>query len=211
MAGVFEDDKCVIEFLIQFMKGYSILVIAWNAYLGHVEEFIVNLKKTNPDVKVGLLTSEPESGMNSMPTGIVENTSEISFFQKPSREYGNKLVDGLIKRFLFLRTFICLSKKRYDIVNIHFVMPTFSHVMPWIKKVSRYIVISPWGSDVFRIEGSKKIHQLQGVYEASQFVTVGKESQIGKRLIDEFKVEPEKLVGMGWGGAFFDFIQENSV
>ena len=193
------------------MKSYSILVIAWNAYLGHVEEFIVNLKKTNPDVKVGLLTSEPESGTDSMPTGIVENASEISFFQKPSREYGNKLVDGLLKRYFFLRTFINLSKKHYDIVNIHFVLPSFSHVMSWIKKASRHIVISPWGSDVLRVKDEKKISQLLNVYHEAQYVTVGKESQIGKRLIDVFKVNPDKLVGMGWGGAFFDFIQENSV
>ncbi len=193
------------------MKSYSILVIAWNAYLGHVEEFIVNLKKTNPRVKISLLTIEPEPGPDSLPAGIVENVSEISFFQKPSREYGNKLVDGLIKRFFFLRTFICLSKKHYDIVNIHFVLPSISHVMLWIRKASRHIVISPWGSDVLRVKDEKKIAQLQKVYREAQFVTVGKESQIGKRLIDAFKVNPDKLVAMGWGGAFFDFIQENSM
>ena len=193
------------------MKSYSILVIAWNAYLGHVEEFIVNLKKTNPRVKISLLTIEPEPGTDSLPARIVENVSEIAFFQKPSKEYGNKLLDGLIKRFYFFRTFICLSKKRYDIVNIHFVLPSISHVMPWIKKVSRHIVISPWGSDVLRVKGEKKIDQLKKVYKEAQFVTVGKGSQIGKRLIEVFKVDPEKLVGMAWGGAFFDFIQENSM
>lgn len=193
------------------MKSYSILIIAWNAYLGHVEEFILNLKKTNPSVKISLLTVEPEPDSGSIPAGLLESTSEIAFFQKPLRVYRNRLVNGLIKRFLFFKTFICLSKKRYDIINIHFALPSFSYAMPWIKKASRHIIISPWGSDVLRIEGGKKIHQLQKVYNDAQFVTVGKGSQIGRRLIDVFKVDPNKLVGMGWGGAFFDFIQDNSM
>jgi hypothetical protein len=193
------------------MKSYSILIIAWNAFVGHVEEFIINLKRTNPLVKISLLTIEPEAETDSIPAGIVENASEIIYFRKPSREFGIKLIDGLMKRFSFFRSFIYLSNQHYDIVNIHFVLPSFSHVMPWIKKVTRHIVISPWGSDVLRIEGDKKIRQLQKVYNDAQFVTVGKESQIGKRLIDVFKVDPDKLVGMGWGGAFFDFIQENSM
>ena len=33
---------------------------------------------------------------------------------------------------------------------------------------------------------------------------------IGKYVIDKFKVNPEKMVKLGWGGEFFDFIQENS-
>ena len=33
---------------------------------------------------------------------------------------------------------------------------------------------------------------------------------IGKYVIDKFKMNPEKMVKLGWGGEFFDFIQENS-
>ena len=189
------------------MKTYSLLILAWNAYVGHVQEFIINLKKINPNVKISLLTSEPD--LDSIPDGIRQNTSEILFFQRPSRKYKSKFVEGFMKRFFFMKTFICLSNKHFDIVNIHFASPSLSHALHWIKKMSNRIVISPWGSDVLRVERQKKIKQLTKVYAAAHFVTIGKKNVVGERLINVFNVNPDKIIGLGWGGEFFDYIQEN--
>ena len=39
------------------MKKYSILIVGLKCYGGHIREFIVNLKKKNPAVKISLLTT----------------------------------------------------------------------------------------------------------------------------------------------------------
>ena len=191
------------------MKRYSILIIAWYASITHVSEFIRNLKKTNPYVEISLLTSKPS--LNDIPKETIENTSEIICFKYYSGKSKNRLIKGLFTRFYFIRTFIRLSRRRYDIVNVHCAKPRLSYILHWIKKISDHLVISPWGSDVFRVEDKRDIRQLQRVYAAAQYVTVGNDSSIGQRIINEFKVDPSKMVKLVWGGEFFDYIQDHSI
>lgn len=191
------------------MKRYSLLIIAWDAYIGHVSEFIRNLKRINPHVEISLLTSEAD--LKDVPDDIKENASDIHCFQYYSGKCRIKLLTQLINRFYFLNAFIRLSKKNYDIVNIHFAKPRLYFALPWIRKMSDHIVISPWGSDVLRVEGERAINHLQKIYEAAQFVTIGKTTTVGSRLINEFHVDANRLIGIGWGGEFFDFIQEHIV
>ncbi len=191
------------------MKSYKLLIIAWYAYIGHVAEFIRNLKKINPHVEISLLTSEAD--LEDIPKGIRGNASDIICFQYYLGKCKNKYVVELINRFHFLRAFIRLSKRNYDIVDVHFAKPRLFYALSWIKKMSDHLVLSPWGSDVLRVEGEKKIKRLNKVYAAAQFVTIGKETMIAKRLINEFGVDPDRFINLGWGGEFFDFIQENAV
>ena len=113
------------------MKRYSILIIAWYASITHVSEFIRNLKKTNPYVEISLLTSKPS--LNDIPKETIENTSEIICFKYYSGKSKNRLIKGLFTRFYFIRTFIRLSRRRYDIVNVHCAKPRLSYILHWIK------------------------------------------------------------------------------
>ena len=191
------------------MKGYRLLVIAWYAGITHVSEFIKNLKSCNPCAEVSLLTSKPS--LNEVPKELIESTVEIFCCKYYSGHIKNKLIAGLVTRFYFIRTFFRLSKKNYDIVDIHFAKPRLYHVRHWIKMISDNIVISPWGSDVLRVEGERNIKRLRKVYAIARYVTVGKDSQIGQRLVSEMKVAPDKLVRLGWGGELFDYIRENAI
>lgn len=191
------------------MKSYKLLIIAWYAYIGHVSEFIRNLKKINPNVEISLLTSKAR--LEDIPEDIQEQVSEIVRFQYYSGKCKIKLIRDLVDRFFFMRTFIRLSKCRYDVVNIHFARPRLYFALPWIKKLSSHIVISPWGSDVLRVVGKKNINRLQSVYSMAEFVSIGQDTAVGKKLINEFGVDARRLVGLRWGGEFFDYIRENSI
>ena len=189
------------------MKKYSLLVIGWYAYIGHVAEFIKNLKKTNPNVEISLLTSKPS--LAEIPEDIVENTSEIVCCRYYSGRIKCRFLAEFINRFYFFWDFICISRKRYDIVDIHYAKPRLVYVLHWIRKLSNNLLISPWGSDVMRVENKRAIRQLSRVYSQTKFVTVGKSSSVGQSLVNKFNVDPNKLVRLGWGGEFFDFIREN--
>ena len=191
------------------MKHYRMLIIAWYASITHVSEFIRNLKKSNPDVEISLLTSRPN--LDAIPRETIENTSEIICFKYYSGRSKNKFIVGLATRFYFLRTFARLPRNKYDIVNIHCAKPRLYYALHWIKKLSNHLIISPWGSDVFRVDDRRDIRQLRRVYEQAQYVTIGKDSSIGQRIIKTFGVDPGKMIKLGWGGEFFDFIQENSI
>lgn len=190
------------------MKKYSLLIIAWYANIFHVSEFIRNLKKTNPNVEISLMTVY---GMNSIPEDVKENTVEIVVFKSFSKEIRNKFFRECINIVFFVCNFIRQSKKKYDIVDIHYARPQLSYALHWIKKLSNRIVITPWGSDVMRINDKKKIQQLTRVYYCANYVTVGPDSQIGRQVMQKFNVSCEKMVKLGWGGEFFDFIQENAI
>lgn len=190
------------------MKSYKLLIIAWYANIDHVSEFIRNLKSTNPCVDICLMTSRPS--LADIPEDVLENTSIIVCFKYYSGIINNRFITELIDRFYFLRAFIQLSKRRFDIVNIHYARPRLRYVLHWIKKMSKNIVISPWGSDVLRVEDRIKIQHLKSIYKIADYVSVSKDSQIGQRLIERFEVDPHKMVSLGWGGEFFDYIQECS-
>jgi hypothetical protein len=190
------------------MKAYRLLIIAWYVGIDHVSEFIRNLKKANPSVEICLLSSKP--GLEAIPEDVIKNTSEIICFKYYSGKVKSKLVAECVNRFYFLRTFIRASRRKYDIVDIHFPKSRLFFVLRWIKKLSNNLVITPWGSDVFRVDGKKSIRHLTKIYEQADFVTVGKDTPMGQRIIEKFNVNPNKFVKLGWGGEFFDYIQENS-
>ena len=189
------------------MKSYRLLIIAWYVNLYHPSEFIRNLKKINPGVDISLMYSKPR--VEAIPEDLYENTSELICVKQYSGKIRINLFRLLMDRLLFLKAFVHVSKQKYDIVNIHYAKPRLSFVIPWIKKASKTIIISPWGSDVLRVEGESRIKHLRKVYSLASYVTVGKESFIGRQVIEKFGVDPNKMVKLGWGGEFFDFIQDN--
>ena len=190
------------------MKKYSLLIVAWYANIFHISEFIRNLKKTNPNVEISLMTVY---GMGAIPEDVKENTAEIVCFKTRSKEIQNRFFRECLNILFFIGDFIRQSKKKYDIVDIHYARPQLAYALHWIKKLSKRIVITPWGSDVMRVNEKRKIQKLTKVYSCANFVTVAAESQIGIQVTEKFKVTPDKMVKLGWGGEFFDFIQEHSV
>lgn len=191
------------------MRRYKLLIIAWYASINHISEFIRNLKRINPNVEISLLSSRP--GLDAIPEDVKENTTDITCVKYYSGRIKSRRIAGLLNRFYFVQAFAQLSKRKFDIVNIHFAKPRLAYVLRWLKMMSNNIVISPWGSDVLRVENKKDIRNLAKVYSLASYVTVSKNSQIGKQLVGKFKVDSRKLIELGWGGEFFDFIQENAV
>lgn len=189
------------------MKKYSILIVGINCYLGHIMEFLINLKKKNPLVDITLIVSP-------VPDEVGRELSEYVSRLVVHKTYSSKLVPHLIiggmNAILCYLTFLWLHlRNRYDIVDIHFVKPYIKYAMPIIKRMTKNIVITPWGSDVMRVESKKSIDILCNIYSQAKYVTVGKDSQTGQCAIIKFKVNPDKMVALGWGGEFFDYVEKN--
>lgn len=189
------------------LKKYSILIVGIKCYFGHVMEFVVNLKKKNPHVDITLIIS-PVSDEVSKELSIYVNRLVIH------KTYSSKIVShyitGGINALLCYTTFLWLHlRNRFDIVDIHFVKPYIKYAMPIIKRMTKNVVITPWGSDVMQIENEKVIQALTKIYSQAKYVTVSKESQIGQCVMTKFKVDPNKMVKLGWGGESFDYMQEN--
>ncbi len=189
------------------MKQYKILIVGIRCYSGHIREFVVNLKKNNPLASITLITSDIQDEFRD---DVSKNVERVVIVKRCHDGVKPKQLVAIMNIFYLLFGFFKLYiNKHFDIVNIHYASAHLKYAMPIIKRMANNIVISPWGSDVMRVEGRKKIKELTKLYSQVNYVTVSKESQIGQCLISKFNVSPERMVKLGWGGDFFDFIHEH--
>ena len=106
------------------MKKYSMLVIGFRCYGGHIREFVTNLKKKNPEVKITVaITLDSKDNMDEI-IPCVDN-----IIQYKRRRAGR--MESLSKGLYFYVQFIKLwLKGGFDIVDIHFANSAILPFMP---------------------------------------------------------------------------------
>ena len=188
-------------------QDYSILIIGINSHPSHLIRFIRNLKYVNPSVRISLLTNwEPAK----FPEEIHENLVEFLKWRISSRWNWCSLLNRLLNRFsFFLQARKVVKVRYYDIINIHYPQSFLCYLMSYLKKMSSSIVVSPWGSDVLRLEGKGKRRELAKVFQKADYITVGISGHIGKTLVNEMQVNRDKFHPLAWGSETIDYINEH--
>lgn len=183
-------------------KKYSMLIVALYCYTGHIKNFINHLKDKNPLIDITVLTNKPEKLRESLSDKQIKlvcydvssvNYIKISWFRHQIIKY---------KQCRFFSKFC--KHKRYDIINIHFPNKYMSYVYKYLRSITGNIVITPWGSDVLR-KPRKDLKQLSLLYKKSDYVTSSTNTPLGKKILQEFKVSPEIMVGNCWGSDVIDY------
>ena len=190
------------------MKKYNILIVGLKCYSGHIREFVVNLKKKNPQARITLVTF---SVRDEFKNDILKSVDQIIRIKQYHGFIKLPIVYSIMDLLYLYWGFLKLHLfHHFDIVDIHYPRAFLKRIMPIIRMMTKNIVITPWGSDVMRVDDKKSIENLCNICSQARYITVARDSMIGKYVIDKFKMNPEKMVKLGWGGEFFDFIQENS-
>ena len=107
-----------------------------------------------------------------------------------------------------LRDFIGVCQNEniyYDVCQIHFLNPIYAKIADRLKKISRKVVITPWGSDVLRA----KKYQLRGLrklVQKSNWVTCTQGSRFEKDIVTLLDIPKEKLYNLPIGIASIDEI-----
>lgn len=192
-------------------KKYRIFIVGIFGIPSHVIRFIRNLKLSNPLVEITLFSDRPYDAFSQEISGYIEEY--IQWIKRPKLLSGLlrfKSLIGVINRLtLSLQLKRISKKKQYDIVNIHYPQYFMCYVMRQLRKMSSSIVVSPWGSDVLRLEGKRKRRKLARVFRKADFITVGNKGSIGTRLINEMGVDENKFRPLGWGSETIDYINEH--
>ncbi len=189
------------------MKAYSIFIVGMYGIPSHIIRFVRNLKQTNPSVSITLFSDRKKD-----------------VFQKEIGDYLDKYIQcekytGWPKRlWKFRRLFDQIAFERqlrnmtkentYDIVNIHYPTSRLYNVMKYFRKMSRTVVVSPWGSDVLRVSDKEK-KRLRQVFKNSDYITVGSGGIFGKVLCQEMRIGKEKFHPLAWGSETIDYINEH--
>ena len=187
--------------------SYKLLIVAYNVGLLHILTITKYLKKENPSADIHLLTNRK---LDSVTSQIKQFVSKIIHIRACNGRFHKTRLVRLINKICFRVPFFLLSFRKYDIVNIHFASPALLRIMPWLAKATRNIVISPWGSDVLRLNDEKAIHRMQIIYSYASYVTCRPNSQLGMTAIDKFKFDPKKMCSVRFGLDYVDFIEETA-
>ncbi|MBR2210310.1 MAG: hypothetical protein IKG84_03210 [Bacteroidales bacterium] len=186
-------------------NSYKLLIVAYNIGLIHIRAFTKYLKKENPSVDIHLLTDRE---MDSVTDQMSQFVSKIIRIRAYRGRFSNTKIAQRINKVIFRFSFAFLSFKKYDIINIHFAKPVLLKIMPWLANSSKSIVITPWGSDVLRLEGENAIKRMQLIYNYASCVTCDPSSQLGMTVIEKFKYDPKMMCPLRFGLDYVDFIEE---
>ncbi len=185
--------------------SYRLLIVAYDASLLQILVFVKALKKENPKAVIHLLTNRKTDSVTGQIRDYVARTYRIMAYSGRGK---TSLMALLLNRILFLLPFIFLFFKKFDVVNIHFAKPSLLKAMPWIRRMTSHIVITPWGSDVLRVEDDNAVSRLQRVYGYASAVTVNPSSQLGIEVIEKFRIDRKRIKPLRWGLEYVDFIEE---
>jgi len=109
-----------------------------------------------------------------------------------------------------LRDFIGVCQNEniyYDVCQIHFLNPIYAKIADRLKKISRKVVITPWGSDVLHA----KKYQLRGLrklVQKSNWVTCTQGSRFEKDIVTLLDIPKEKLYNLPIGIASIDEMKD---
>lgn len=176
---------------------YSLLVVAYETSLLLILALVKALKKENPSVVIHLITDRK---LDSTTREISDYATRV--FRIPRHK------NALFDKCLFYLAFFSLSCRKYDIVNVHFPKPRLLKVMRWLRRMSKSIVITPWGSDVLRVEDARAIERMCSIYSYASCVTAVPSTQLGETIIKRFRLDSGRMRPVRWGLDYVDFIEE---
>lgn len=181
---------------------YSILIIAIDCHFSHMTRFVCNLKQENPEVEIHYLT---EKTRTDIPDDIVNNVDEIIHFKVSNGKGG---YFGVFKKIVSLnKQFKNLSRNnKYDIVNVHFPHYYMAFTMRYLRKMTKNVVVSPWGSDVLRVDGLLFKILIDGVFRKCDYITTVEDGNIRKKLLAYLPNSINKFRSMMWGSETIDYI-----
>lgn len=120
----------------------------------------------------------------------------------PSIIYKIPILSSVVRRVFDLRKAVRKINTQYDLINIHYVTLDAYFIWSGLKKMSHTIMVSPWGSDVYRVKKSI-FYKVKNVFDKSSYVSAPK-IKFRQDIKEIFKVDENKLVDLGFGSDVID-------
>ena len=168
----------------------------------YINQFVKHLKENNPSAKIyfwGYSREECETDKSFL--NCLENYClfDIRSIMKSSAFWQLKAISEMRKSF---RNYA--SGKNFDYVNIHYIKPEYFFLIKLFKKCSQSLVITPWGSDVYRVKGLNRL-LVKKILDMADYIT-GSDDRFTKELIVMYNVPTSKIVHCDLGVAPIDYI-----
>lgn len=185
-------------------KDFRLLIIGFfgSPYL---IQLVKNLKKKCPESHLYFWGLKPEADVCDIE--YLNCYEEYGFF-----EFKRKFNFPVIKKIESLYQLRKLFKsfaygKNIDYISIHFVRPLYVLIIDYLKRYSKYIVLTPWGSDVYRIN-KFEVFFLRWLYSSADYLT-GPDDRFTQDYKRIFDVPQNKILPLCLGSESIEYFIEN--
>ncbi len=182
-------------------KEYSILILG-NFASVYVVQFVKNLKKVNPAVHIFFWGYT--QNMETLDKDYLSCYNEYYMFDinhKASSSVLEKVTAAIQLKYHFKKFAL---HRHFDYISIQYVRPELFFVLHDLKKHSSKLVLTPWGSDVYRI--NKYFKKLaQKIYDAADYVT-GPDDRFTRDFTKIFNIPQQKIVHVDLGVEAIEYI-----
>ena len=175
-------------------REYSILILG-NFVSVYIVQFVKNLKKVNPTAHIYFWGYTQD--MDTLGEDYLSCYDEYYLFDinhKAGSSVFEKVTAAIQLKYHFKKF---ASDRHFDYISIQYVRPEFFFVLHDLKKHSSKLILTPWGSDVYRI--NKHFKKLaQKIYDAADYVT-GPDDRFARDFTKTFNVPQRKIVHVDLG------------
>lgn len=182
-------------------KEYNVLILA-NFASVYVVQFVKNLKKVNPAVHIFFWGYTQD--MDALGKDYLSCYDEYYLFDINHKAGSSVLekVRAVIQLKYHFKKFV--SGRHFDYISIQYVRPELFFVLHDLKKHSSKLILTPWGSDVYRI--NKYFKKLaQKIYDAADYVT-GPDDRFTRDFTKIFNIPQQKIVHVDLGVEAIEYI-----
>lgn len=182
-------------------EQYTLLIIG-NIYYGHIQRFIKNLKNVNKYVQIDVLSVAKQN--EPVTEDILNLINNVSYF--PQVKSSGRF--SFLARLLLQKRYIhkLLIGKKYDFINIHYPTYNLYFSINDFEKASKNILITPWGSDVYRTKGLK-LFFLKKLFKRASYICCN-DNRFGDDLKSIFKITDMQAVKLDIGSETIDYINK---
>lgn len=182
----------------------SVLIIILGSYSHHIQNFIANVKHSNPDIIFDIISRQQDN----VPVEILNNTRNQYSIKRCKCKVS--IVRSIMDRIYLFLTFRKIAKdQKYNVINIHYPEAQLFHVIRFLKTISQNIVISPWGSDVYRAP-KKDYWKLKCLYNSAAFITIIN-NRFGHDVCEIFNIPSSKVTSLSMASSTIDFFITNKI
>lgn len=182
------------------------ILIVGNAHDKHLERFVKGLRAQDVSYAIDML--DISMRYEGIPNAkLYDNAYVINrhFYRGLYRIRG---LSKLLKYFDVKKSFKEI-KNNYTVINIQSVTIQSYILLKLFKRSCKYMIVTPWGSDVYRISKSMK-GKYQKVYDASEYVCVMPNTKFGDDIIDIFHVPKNKCLELCFGSNILDKVMADN-
>lgn len=188
-------------------KSYRVLIVG-PIYDHHLRRLIDKLKTENPFAIIDIFTL---NGTKPLTDDINDKVRTWYYTYKQDKWSKHIYFKAAISYILRSKKILkhLAEKEKYDVVNVHFPLFFYSYIVKELKNLSPTLLISPWGSDVYRYKGISR-NLVKHLYTSADKVCgIGNRFQKDVKRI--FSIPDDKFVPLDIPYDSIDAIIDNKV